>query len=100
MGLNLQDKDNLHHGRSNLQEGWNSPGPVGRDGHCPQADGSGDDLADEVRRIEQRGQNGSFLGVSQFAEKGRSRNDTKGNSEAKDDPRDDVHANYGINKWI
>jgi hypothetical protein len=67
-GSVLHHRHDLDRGGRNLKQRWDSPCPVGRNGHRPQAHGCRDDLADEVGGVEQRGENRSFLGVTQLSQ--------------------------------
>lgn len=67
-GSVLHHRRDLDHGGRNLKQRWDAPCPVGRYGHRSQAHGCRDDLADEVGGVEQRGENRSFLRVSQLSQ--------------------------------
>lgn len=70
------------------------PAEVVRDIVRPKADGSSNDLANEVRDVEKGRQDGTFLGVRQFTNQRGRRHDTSWDSESEDKSRRDVHAHY------
>lgn len=67
---NSQDEGDLQERRDKLEKGGDAPAPVAGDVVGAEADGSGDDLADEVGDVEEGGEHGSFLGVGKLADEG------------------------------
>jgi len=67
MGTVLHHRRDLDHGGRNLKQRGDSPCPVGRYGYRPQAHRCCNDLADEVGGVEKRGENWSFLRVTEFS---------------------------------
>ena len=63
MKNDLQDKSNLNQRRSHLEPRGDFPAVVVRDVVGPEADGGGEDLADEIGDVEKGGQDGTLLGV-------------------------------------
>ena len=80
--VHSQDEADLQQRGANLEQRGNTPGPVALDVVGAEADGGGDDLADKVGDVEQRGHDGTLLGVSQLADEGRARDDAGGDTEA------------------
>lgn len=88
-----EDSANLQGRRANLKKRRNAPAPVSLDIDRLDGDTSSQDSADEVGGVEQRGQNGTLLGVSEFTDKGGSRNDGKDDTDTEQHTGNDVHAN-------
>lgn len=89
-----QDGADLDHGRADLQQGRDPPGPVVGNVRRPESDSRGKNLTDEVGRVEQRREDSTFLGVSKLSEQCRARDDGKQNSHPENQARNDVHGNF------
>lgn len=76
-----------------MQERGHTPAPLG--GHLGGSDGNGGggDLTDEVRGVEERGQDGTLLGVTELTNHGGTGDDGEQNTETEDETGDDIHGN-------
>lgn len=77
-----------------LEERRDSPRPVVRDAVGSENDAGGDELTDEVRDVEQRSEDRTFLGVTEFTDKRGTGDDASGDTETENQTGDDVHGNY------
>lgn len=92
MTQHVQDKGKLKQRRANLKKRRDSPAPIARDSISAKDNGGSNDLPDEIGHVEERGQDGTFFRVGQFADKRGAGDDTSGNAEAENHAGDDVHA--------
>ena len=94
--LDLQDKADLEQGRADLEEGRDTPCPLALDSLHANSNGRGDDLADEVGRVEKRRHDGTLLGVSKLSDQRGPRDNGEDDSKAQNHAGDDVHADWGV----
>lgn len=87
-----EDGGDLQQARADLEERRQPPCPVRRDIGRAEGDGGGQDLADEVRRVEQRRENGTLLRVAQLANQGRAVDNAEQDAHAEQHTRNNVHA--------
>ena len=87
----LQDSADLEQRRADLQKRRQTPAPVAFDLNGLDGDGSGNDRSDEVRRVEEGGQERTLLRVAEFTNQGGSRNDAEDDAHAEQHTSDNVH---------
>lgn len=85
-GADLQER------RANLQERRQTPAPVTLDVDSPDGNGGGGNGANEVRGIEERGQDSTLLGITKFTNQGGTGDDSEQNADTEKHTGNDVHS--------
>ena len=84
-GADLEDRG------ADLEQRRDTPRPVALDVGGAEGDGRGENLADEVGRVEERRHDGTLLGMRQLTDQGGARDDAEEDAGAEDHAGNDVH---------
>lgn len=92
--INVQDGGDLQKRRADLQKRRHTPGPVTGNVGGAESNGRGGDLTNEVGRVEERGENGTLLGVTELSDQGSTGDDAEEDTDSEKHTGNDVHGDY------